>query len=308
MANITVLGLFCVDLITRTERLPNWGESLRGGGFTALPGGKGANQAVAAAYQGATVALISRLGDDGFARMAHELFAQASIDTTYVATDASHPTGTATILVAADTGDNAIVVDTGACGGIEPADIDAAQGVIASSDIFMSQLELPLAVIEHGIAVARTHAVPVILNPAPARPLPDTLYAQVDYLTPNESEAAALVGHPVETDEQIRGAAQTLRDRGIGNVIITLGERGVYIENATHGELIPAHHAGPVVDTIGAGDAFNGALATALAEGAELPEAARRGCLAAGLSVTRAGAAPSLPTRDAVEKASITST
>lgn len=302
MANVCVLGLFCVDLITRTERLPGWGESLRGQGFSLKPGGKGANQAVAAAYQGAAVSFISRLGDDAFAAMGKALFAQADIDTTHVTTDKALPTGTATILVDANKGDNAIVVDTGACREITNQHIDDAAACIQAADIFVCQLELSLPVCEHAIAIAKAHHVPVVLNPAPALELPAPLYPLIDYLTPNESEAAALVGHALETDTQIAAAAATLRQRGVTSVLITLGERGVYIDSDAFQGIIPAFNAGPVVDTIGAGDAFNGALAAALAAGQSLPDAARRACVAAGLSVTKAGAAPSLPSKEMVDR------
>ncbi len=301
MANVTVLGLFCADLITRTERLPAWGESLRGDGFSLQPGGKGANQAIAAAYQGAAVRFISRLGDDAFGHMGRDLLATAQIDTTYVTTDEALPTGTATILVDSKKGDNAIVVDTGACRAITNQQVDAAAECIEAADIFVCQLELPLPICEHAMGIAKASNVPVILNPAPALELPVHFYSLVDYLTPNETEAAALVSHPVETDEQVKAAATTLRKRGVKNVLITLGERGVYIDCDSYQGIIPAYQAGPVVDTIGAGDAFNGALAAALSEGLTIPDAARRACVAAGLSVTKAGAAPSLPTRAEVD-------
>ena len=302
MANVTVLGLFCVDLITRTERLPAWGESLRGQGFSLMPGGKGANQAVAAAYQGATVRFISRLGDDSFADIARSLLAEADIDTAHMTTDQTANTGTATILVNTDSGDNAIVVDTGACREITTGHIDAAAECIRKADVFVCQLELPLTVCEHAIAIAHASGVPVILNPAPALELPQSLYASVDYLTPNESEAEILVGHAVKSDAQVAAAANTLRERGAGHVLITLGERGVYLDSETYRGVMPAFQAGRVVDTIGAGDAFNGALAAALARGAALPDAAHRACVAAGLSVTKTGAAPSLPDAAAVDR------
>ena len=302
MANVCVLGLFCVDLIARTERLPAWGESLRGQGFSLKPGGKGANQAVAAAYQGASVRFISRLGDDTFAGIGNELFASADIDTSNVTTDPSLSTGTATILVSTATGDNAIVVDTGACRSMTTDHIDAAAEAIARADLFVCQLELPLAVCEHAIGIAKANGVPVLLNPAPARALPASIYRSIDYLTPNESEAEALVGHPLARDEQIAAAAATLRQRGVGHVLITLGERGVYIDSDAFHGIVPAVQAGPVVDTIGAGDAFNGAFAAALADGQALPDAAHRACVTAGLSVTKEGAATSLPSKALVDQ------
>ncbi|RZU99057.1 ribokinase [Spiribacter vilamensis] len=302
MSNVTVLGLFCADLITRTVRMPAWGETLHGRGFSLMAGGKGSNQAVAAACQGASVTFISRLGDDAFAPLARDLYTRVGIDTTHIGIEPGVSTGTATILVDDARGDNAIVIDPGACARMTGDHVNAAASRIAAADIFVCQLELPLALCEHGIALARRNGVPVVLNPAPACPLPATFFEAIDYLTPNESEAAELVGHAVETDEQVTRAAETLRQWGVGNVLITLGERGVYIDSDGFRGMVPAISAGPVVDTIGAGDAFNGALAAALADGEDLPAAARRACIAAGISVTRAGAAPALATRDEVDR------
>jgi len=303
MSRVTVLGLFCADLITRTTRLPAWGESLSGEGFRLMAGGKGSNQAVAAAQQGATVTFISRLGEDAFAPIARTLYERVGIDTRHVSTDERLNTGTATILVDDARGDNAIVIEAGAGARLSEDAVSAAESAIAASAVFVCQLELPLAINEHGIRLAQRHGVPVILNPAPAGALPAAIDAPIDYLTPNESEAAELVGHAVETDAEVARAAATLRQRGVRNVLITLGERGVYIDSAGFQGMIPALDAGPVVDTIGAGDAFNGALAAALAQGDDLPAAARRACATAGLSVTRAGAADALPDRAGVDAA-----
>lgn len=301
MSTVTVLGLFCADLITRTTRMPAWGETLHGRGFSLMAGGKGSNQAVAAACQGASVTFISRLGDDAFAPLAQDLYRQVGIDTTYIGIDTAASTGTATILVDDTRGDNAIVIDPGACAGMTEDDISAAAERIAAADVFVCQLELPLALCRHGIGLAQSAGVPVILNPAPACQLPKAFFQSIDYLTPNESEAAELVGHAVETDDQVIRAAKTLRQWGVGNVLMTLGARGVYIDSDGFQGIVPAISAGPVADTIGAGDAFNGALAAALADGEDLPAAARRACATAGISVTRSGAAASLPTRGEVE-------
>ena len=301
MSNVTVLGLFCADLITRTTRMPAWGETLHGRGFSLMAGGKGSNQAVAAACQGASVTFISRLGDDAFEPLARDLYTRVGIDMTHIGIDAGASTGTATILVDDARGDNAIVIDSGACARMTAEHVSAAASRIAAADIFVCQLELPRALCEHGIALARREGVPVILNPAPACPLPAAFFEAIDYLTPNESEAAELVGHAVETDDQVARAAAKLRRWGVRNVLVTLGERGVYIDSDGFQGIIPAISAGPVADTIGAGDAFNGTLATALADGDDLPAAARRACAAAGISITRAGAAPSLPTRAEVD-------
>ena len=301
-APVTVLGLFCADLIARTPRMPAWGETLHGCGFSLTAGGKGSNQAVAAARQGAKVHLISRLGNDAFASLARSLYAEVGIDTEYVGTDPDAPTGTATILVDDAAGDNAIVIDPGACQQLTRAHIDAAEDLIAGSAVFLSQLELPLDVCQYGIEVARRHGVPVILNPAPGRTLDDEMLAAVDYLTPNESEAALLVGHPVNTLDEAKRAATQLRQRGVSHVLLTLGEQGVWIDSPDFQGRIPALDVDRVTDTIGAGDAFNGGLATALAEGESLEMAARRGCVTAGLSVTRAGAAPAMPDRAEVDE------
>lgn len=298
---VTILGLFCADLIARTPRMPAWGETLHGQGFSLMAGGKGSNQAVAAARQGANVTFISRLGDDAFAPLARSLYAEAGIDTTHVGTDPDAPTGTATILVDDRAGDNAIVIDPGACRHLTRAHIDAAETAIAQSAMFVSQLELPLEICLHGIDVARRHGIPVLLNPAPGQPLPESVYPAIDYLTPNESEAALLVGQPVETVDDARAAAAILRARGVGHVLITLGAQGVWIDSPEFEGLIPALAVDTVVDTIGAGDAFNGGLVAALAEGEPLAAAAQRGCVVAGLSVTRAGAAPAIPGRAAVD-------
>ena len=303
MRPVTVLGLFCADLIVRTPRMPIWGETLHGRGFRLMAGGKGSNQAVAAARQGATVSFISRLGDDAFAPIARDLYASEGVDATHVGTDPQASTGTATILVDDERGDNSIVIDPGACDRITTAEVDAAEDRIAGSAVFVSQLELPLEICRYGIDLARRHGVPVILNPAPARALPPAMFEGIDYLTPNESEAALLVGHAVETHAQVQAAAATLRSWGVRNVLITLGERGVYIDSDDWQGVVPAIAVDQVIDTIGAGDAFNGALAAALAEGLDLPTAARRACVTAGLSVTRPGAAPAVPTRAEVDAA-----
>lgn len=298
---ITVLGSYMADLVCRADRMPAWGETLRGNSFAAGPGGKGSNQAIAAARQGATVNLITRLGRDAFADMARSLYAAEGISSQYIFEDARRPTGTASIIIDDARGENAIVIVPGACDGFVQQDVDAAAEAIAGSALFISQLELPLGVCEHAMKLAHRAGVPVLLNPAPALDLPEALYAYIDYITPNESEASALVGRPVETMLDIAAAAATLHSRGVVNVLITLGERGVYVSGEGFQGVIPAARAGKPVETTGAGDAFNGGLAAALAEGRSLEEAARFGNAVAGLSVTRPGAALSMPRRDEVE-------
>jgi ribokinase len=192
----------------------------------------------------------------------------------------------------------------GACFEVSIAEVDQARELIADSRIFVAQLELPLEVVEHGLALAHALGVTTILNPAPAQPLPDSIYRHIDVITPNETEAAALTGIPVDSLAGAERAADVLLARGVGNVIITLGSQGAFAKNARTRAHVPAVSAGPVVETTGAGDAFNGGLAVALAEGLDLVAAARFGCAAAGLSVTRPGTAPSMPTRAEIDATS----
>lgn len=299
---ITVLGSFMADLVCRADRMPEWGETIRGNAFAVGPGGKGSNQAVAAARQGAAVNLITRVGRDTFGDMARAIYQAEGMPTDYVSEDPERPTGTASITVDDARGENAIVIVPGACDAISTADVDAARDAISASALFISQLELPLATCRHGMTLARQHGVPVLLNPAPAMELPREVFDGLDYLTPNESEASGLVGRPVETMGDVKAAAATLRSWGVRNVLITLGEKGVYVSGEDYEGVIEAVKAGPPVETTGAGDAFNGGLATALAEGRSLADAARFGNAVAGLSVTRAGAAKSMPTRAEVDR------
>jgi ribokinase len=302
---VTVLGSYVADLAFRIDRLPGWGETRMGQSFQLGPGGKGSNQAVAAARAGAKVTFISKLGPDPFGEIARSLYRQEGIDTQYIFSTPS-PTGAAAILIDAAKGENAIVVVPGACFELTPGEVDQATARIAGSAIFVTQLELSLATVEHGLRIAHAHGVPTILNPAPAFPLPETIYPLCDYLTPNESEAAALTGIPVTDPASAEAAAEALLARGVRNVILTLGVQGALIKNHSLTRHIPAVDAGPVVETTGAGDAFNGAFATALAEGMDLTASTRFACTAAGISVTRPGTAPSMPHRpeiDAVQTA-----
>lgn len=294
---VTILGAFFVDLACRTKRMPAWGETLHGRHFAMGPGGKGSNQAVAAARQGASVELITRLGHDHFATMAREVFADEGIGTRHIGEDTDQPTGTATIIVDDERGENAIIIVPGACARLTPADIDAAADTIAGSAAFVSQLELPAETCFHAITMAAGNGVPVVLNPAPARSIPREILTMVDYLTPNETETEALVGHAVNDADDARRAAHTLRDWGVANVLITLGSEGVYVCGDAYEGRIAAFSAGPLRDTTGAGDAFNGGFVAALAASAPLEAAARAGCAVAGLSVTRQGTAPSMPSR-----------
>jgi ribokinase len=297
---VTVLGSFVADLAFRTNRIPVWGETLMGNEFKLGPGGKGSNQAVAAARAGGRVSFISKLGPDPFGDMARALYKSEGIDTQFLFTTQS-ATGAAAIIIDAHKGENAIIVVPGACFEVTAEEVDQARALIAGSAIFVAQLELPLPVVEHGLTLAHSLGVPTILNPAPAAPLPESIYRHIDYITPNESEAAALTGVPVSTVADAEKAADAFLARGVPNAIITLGAQGVFVKNAQVRAHVPAVNAGKVVETTGAGDAFNGGFAVALSEGMGLVEAARFGCAAAGISITRPGTAPSMPTRAEID-------
>jgi ribokinase len=297
---VTVMGSFVADVAFRIDRLPTWGETRMGQSFQLGPGGKGSNQAVAAARAGATVSFISKLGSDPFGEIARTLYREEGIDTQFIFSS-PNPTGAAAILIDAAKGENAIIVVPGACFELTPTEVDQATGLIAASAVFVAQLELPLATVEHGLRLAHTHGIPTILNPAPAATLPETIYPLCDYLTPNETEAAALTGIPVTDLTSAEKAATDLLARGVRTVILTLGAQGALIKNVTLTRHIPAVTAGPVIDTTGAGDAFNGGFATALAEGMDLIEATKFACAVAGISVTRTGTAPSMPRRQEID-------
>jgi len=297
---VTVLGSFVADLAFRTDRIPVWGETLMGSEFKLGPGGKGSNQAVAAARAGGRVSFISKLGPDPFGDMARALYKSEGIDTQFLFSTQS-ATGAAAIIIDAHKGENAIIIVPGACFEVTAAEVDQARALIADSSVFVAQLELPLTVVEHGLALAHSLGVPTILNPAPAAPLPESIYRHIDYITPNESEAAALTGVPVSTVADAEKAADAFIARGVPNAIITLGAQGVFVKNAQVRAHVPAVNAGKVVETTGAGDAFNGGFAVALSEGMDLVEAARFGCATAGISITRPGTAPSMPTRAEID-------
>jgi ribokinase len=300
---VLVLGSFVADVAFRAARLPAWGETLMGSGFALGPGGKGSNQAVAAARAGARVQMVSKLGNDAFGQLARATWRAAGIDDSLTATCAA-ATGAAAILIDEVRGENAIIVVPGACFTLAPGEVEAIAPALRGAGIFLTQLELPVETVRRGLQMARSAGVRTILNPAPApaAPLPDSLLALADVVAPNESEAGLLTGMRVETVEEAAQAAAALQARGAADVIVTLGERGALVcRREAKPVLVAAFHAGPVVETTGAGDAFCGGLAAALAEGKTLLEAARFGCATAGISVTRHGTAPSMPERGEIE-------
>jgi ribokinase len=298
---VCVLGAFVADLTCRTARMPKWGETILGEAFKMGPGGKGSNQAVAAARLDAQVRLITKLGRDAFADMARKFYQEQGMSLDHVLEEAEESSGTATILVDHTTSENTIVVVPGACGKLTVTEVEAARDEIASADIFLTQLELPIPPTIRGIEIAHEAGVPVILNPAPAIPFPKEVLAKVDYLTPNEMEALGLIGSDVDL-EDFDGLADRLLQAGAKNVVLTLGEKGAFVKNEQLREFVPAFAIGRVVETTGAGDAFAGGFAVALAEGKSIVDATRYGCAVAGISVTRPGTAPSMPHRAEVDE------
>jgi ribokinase len=297
---IVILGVFVADTAYRAERQPRMGETLLGSGFKLGPGGKGSNQAVAAGRLGADVSFITRLGRDPFADMALATWKDAGVKPAVIETPESY-TGAAYIFVDEVTGNNAIIVSPGAATMISPADIDAKAGLIGSAGVFITQLEQPINAAFRALEIAKAAGVTTILNPAPAAKLPGNIYALCDYVTPNETETEELTGMKVETVADARRAAALFLDKGAGAALITLGEKGALLHDGHHSELVPAFSVGPVAETTGAGDAFNGGFAVGLARGLNALEAVRFGCAVAGISVTRPGTAPSMPTLAEVE-------
>ena len=292
---IVVLGVFVADTAYRADRQPKMGETILGRNFSLGPGGKGSNQAVAAGKLGGDVTMLTRLGVDDFAEMAKKAWRDAGVKPVVVETPESY-TGAAYIFIEAATGNNAIIVSPGAASLISPADIDQNAGLIRSAGVLVTQLEQPLDAAIHALQIAKSAGVITILNPAPAAALPDAIYPLCDYITPNETETEELTGVKVVSVEDARKAADVLLSKGVGAAVITLGEKGVLLHSRSMSEHVPAVHAGPVVETTGAGDAFNGGFAYALAEGSDPLEAAHFACAVAGISVTRKGTAPSMPT------------
>jgi len=300
--SISILGIFVADLTFRTERMPNKGETYIGNSFKLGPGGKGSNQAVAARRAGAETMFITKIGKDTFGEMAMKLYADEGINSKYVWEIPDMSTGAASIVVNEETGDNAIIVVPGAADAMVPDDLDTAEAGIANCAFFMASLEVPIPVMQHGLEVAKRNGVPTILNPAPAAILPDEVYGLSDYFTPNETEAAILAGIPVVTIEDAEEAAKIFLQRGIDTVVITLGEKGAYVRNSVINQHVPAFDmGGKVLETTGAGDAFNGGFAYALAEGMSLIEAVRFGSATAAISVTRLGTAPAMPVNSEIQ-------
>ncbi|MDB5353525.1 MAG: rbsK [Planctomycetota bacterium] len=303
MAKVVVLGSSGFDLTVRLPRLPRPGETLLGGQLHTGPGGKGANQAIAARRAGADVIFLTALGDDDFGRRVAENDRAEGLDLSFAKTVLREANQVALIFVGED-GRNLIGVAPGASGHLLPEDIDALpDSVFAPPGVLLASLEVPPATVLRGLERARRSGMTTVVNPAPACPFasdPDFL-ALVDILTPNEEEAAMLTGVPADGAAGARRAARILRESGVRDVIVTLGEAGCLIITA-QGERIIAAPSVTVVDTVGAGDAFSGALAVALAEDRTLHDAAGWACAAGAIAVTKTGAQGALPTRDQIDR------
>ncbi len=297
---IVILGVFVADTSYRAERQPRMGETILGNSFVLGPGGKGSNQSVAAAMAGADVRFVTRVGRDAFAEIARQTWAKAGVNAD-VTEDAESYTGAAYIFIEESTGNNAIIIAPGAAGRISVEDVEARADAISSAAIFLTQLEQPMAAARRGLEIARAGGAVTILNPAPAVVLEADMLRLCDYVTPNESEAEGITGIAVRNIADAERAAGRLLDKGVGAAIITLGQNGVFYRDRERCVHVPAVAAGPVVETTGAGDAFNGAFAAELARGADPVAAVRFGCAGAGISVTRPGTAPSMPSRSEIE-------
>lgn len=296
---ITVVGSFVVGITIRTDRMPIFGESLLGSGLDIGPGGKGSNQAVAAARQGAQAHFVGIVGQDTMARIATDLYAAEGVDTRHLQQVSHLPTGVAFIMLNPQ-GQNGILIEMGANGLMDASTADAAEAQIAASDIVMSVLELPVAAAAQAMALGRKHGKLTILNPAPAAPLAAAVLANVDYLTPNETELRVLMGLAPDDPTPTPELAARLMANGPRNVIVTMGEHGALVLTGEETYPVPGVPV-DVVDTTGAGDAFNGGLAVALGEGRPLKEAVQYACCSGALCCTALGVIPGLARRDAVD-------
>ncbi|GCA49978.1 ribokinase [Sinorhizobium sp. KGO-5] len=297
---VSILGIFVADTAYLAPRMPRIGETITGSGFSVGPGGKGSNQAVAAARAGSRVSFISRLGRDTFGEMALKTYAEVGVTPKIFQMD-DIPTGAAFIYVNDQNGENAIIVYPGAAGSIDISDVEGARETIESSRVFVTQLEQPAAAAERALELARAAGVTTVFNPAPAEPFSESIYPLCDYIVPNETEAAAIVGFALPTLEDARRAGDVLLKKGVRTALITLGERGALYHTDGQSVLVPAIASGPVIDTTGAGDAFVGGFSAALARGLTPVDAVRFGCATAGISVTRRGTAPAMPNLAEIE-------
>lgn len=300
---VVVFGSYVTDLSAKCTRFPAAGETVKGSTFQTGPGGKGSNQAVAAHRAGADVTMITKVGNDTFGNEVKKFYRENGMPLDGIITDEEHPSGAALIMVHAENMQNEIVVIPGACEHITAEDIETIKPILDQADIVLTQLETNLDATLEVLRYSKARGCMTVLNPAPAVPLTDEMFSLVDVITPNETEASLLTGVAVgEKIEDARRAAQALRQRGVEKVIITLGERGSYALD-DEGEFVsPSLHLGQVVDTTGAGDAYNGGLVAAFSFGFDFHEAIRYATVVSGLSVTKPGTAPAMPEYDEIQK------
>lgn len=295
MNKITVIGSSNTDMVIKSYKLPTPGETIIGGDFLMNPGGKGANQAVAAARLGGDTTFITKTGNDIFGKQAVQTFEKEGIHTEFISTDPNNPSGVALIMVD-DQGENCISVALGSNGTLNSQDIDHASAQIKSSELVLMQLEIPLSTVEYAASIASKAGVKVVLNPAPAQELSDKLLKSLFLITPNETEAEMLSGIKVIDEVSAIQAAKIIKKKGVQNVIITMGASGAFLSTDEGGLLIPAPKV-KAIDTTAAGDTFNGALVVALAEQKGFTEAIQFAIQAASISVTKLGAQASVPYR-----------
>jgi ribokinase len=297
--SIVVFGSINMDLVARVHRLPNPGETLTGSSFQTIPGGKGANQAVACARLGAETCMVGRVGGDVFGKDLKDELEKARVDHQNVVVDSDASSGVALITVE-DSAENSIIVIPGANGRIENHDLQRLEHVLTRSKVLLLQLEIPLGMVVAAARLAKARELRVILDPAPAQTLPEEIYPLLDIITPNESETELLVGFPIQTKEDAAKAAKILRGRGVSHVIIKMGSRGAFALMDDQEKYFKPFQVTPV-DTVAAGDAFNGALAVALSENSPIENAIQWGMAGGALSVTKEGAQPAMPDRTELE-------
>lgn len=302
MNKLTILGIFVADLAF-FGKIPKVGETILGENFVVGPGGKGSNQSVAAGKAGADVEFITKIGGDDYGKMAIKIFKESNVGPKNVFVTNDHNTGVAAILLNKKTGENAISVVPGAAGTLTIQDIEKAKETIINSNFFLTQLEVPMEIVEHSLRIAKDNGVKTILNPAPATKLDKKIYPLIDYFIPNETEASFYLSKHISNETDAKKYTKDLLSLGIKNVIITLGDKGAYFENKIESHFEPSLELGErVVDTTGAGDAFCGAFATYLCENKSIIESIKFANAFAGISTTRIGTANSMPTRDEIEK------
>ena len=302
MNKLSILGIFVADLAF-FGKIPKVGETILGEDFVVGPGGKGSNQSVAAGKAGASIDFITKVGDDDYGKMAFRIYKETNVGSDYVYISKEHSTGVAAILLNKETGENAISVVPGAAGALTIEDIDNAKDVIINSSIFLTQLEAPMEVVVHALKIAKENNVTTILNPAPAAKLDSSVFPLVDYFTPNESEASFYASGEIKNRDDAEKYGKELLDLGVKNLLVTLGDQGVYFQNINEKHFEPSLSLGSkVIDTSGAGDAFSGAFATALCEEKSIADSIKFANAFAGISTTRIGTANSMPSREEIDK------